>query len=105
LTELDLSISTDPNNSKAPYALPTVLITMIYHVACAFYGYAKLQQTGFTTYMLSTSISGLLAVVALWIIMFGSSNGRISHKTGLDKRTSGFPFKNQAAHSTKKKGL
>jgi hypothetical protein len=29
--------------------------------------------------------------------LFGTSDGRISRKTGADKRTSGFPFKNAEA--------
>jgi len=48
--------------------------------------------------------SGFFSLVALWCILFASSNGRISRKTGADKRTSGFPFKNTEAHSEKKKG-
>ena len=39
--------------------------------------------------------------VALWCILFASSNGKISRKTGADKRTSGFPFKNSEADKRK----
>ncbi len=45
---------------------------------------------------------GFLAAMGLWCILFASSSGRISRKTGADKRTSGFPFKN--AEAEKKKG-
>lgn len=45
---------------------------------------------------------GFFSAVALWCILFASSDGRISRKTGADKRTSGFPFKN--AEADKRKG-
>jgi hypothetical protein len=45
--------------------------------------------------------SAVLATVGLWIVLFGSSDGRISRKTGADKRTSGFPFKNTEAEKRK----
>ena len=51
---------------------------------------------------LGTVGSGFFCAVALWCILFASSDGRISRKTGADKRTSGFPFKNSEAD--KKKG-
>lgn len=47
--------------------------------------------------------SVLLASTALWCVMFASTGGRISRKTGADKRTSGFPFKNSESASYKKK--
>lgn len=40
---------------------------------------------------------GGLASVGLWCLLFASSDGRISRRTGADKRTSGFPFKNEQA--------
>lgn len=45
--------------------------------------------------------SVFLGAVALWCILFASSNGKISRKTGADKRTSGFPFKNSEADKRK----
>lgn len=50
---------------------------------------------------LGTFGSVFLAAVALWCILFASSNGKISRKTGADKRTSGFPFKNSEADKRK----
>lgn len=38
-----------------------------------------------------------MAAVGFWVFMFGASDGRISRKTGADKRMSGFPFKNKEA--------
>jgi len=45
--------------------------------------------------------SSVLASMGLWCILFASSEGRISKKTGADKRTSGFPFKNVEADKRK----
>jgi len=94
--------STDPQDPKAPYALPTLTITLFFHATCAFYAYAMWTQTSVTSFVLGTVFSGALAAVGLWCVLFASSNGRISRKTGADKRTSGFPFKN--AEADKRKG-
>ena len=46
-----------------------------------------------------------MAVIGLWCLMFASSSGRISRKTGADKRTSAFPFGNKESASERKKAL
>ncbi|KAF2182201.1 hypothetical protein K469DRAFT_246415 [Zopfia rhizophila CBS 207.26] len=98
--------STDASDPKAPYALPTLTITTFFHAAYAFYTYAMWTQTGVMSFGLGTLGSGALCAVGLWCILFASSDGRISRKTGADKRTSGFPFKNMEADKKKgKKGL
>lgn len=38
-----------------------------------------------------------MAAFGLWNVMFGSDKGHISKRSGADKRTSGFPFKNNEA--------
>lgn len=43
-----------------------------------------------------------MAVFGLWCLMFGGDKGHISKRTGADKRTSGFPFRN--AEASKRKG-
>jgi hypothetical protein len=53
------------------------------------------------TYSIGVATHGLLVAVGAWVLMFGSSNGHISRKTGADKRTSGFPFKNKEADKKK----
>jgi len=103
LTE-DSGVSTSASDPKAPYALPTMTITSAFHAACAFYMYAMWTETGAFAFGLGVLGSGFFSLVALWCILFASSDGRISRKTGADKRTSGFPFKNSEAASEKKKG-
>jgi hypothetical protein len=75
---------------------------MLYHATMGFYCYALWTQSGSTSYALGVIGSGLLAAIGLWCVLFASSDGRISRKTGADKRTSGFPFNNKEA--AKKKG-
>ncbi|CAE7012012.1 hypothetical protein CFE70_002163 [Pyrenophora teres f. teres 0-1] len=101
-SRLSEGATTSAADPKAPYALPTLTITAMFHAIYAFYGYAMWTKTGVTSFSLGTLGSGFLAMVALWCILFASSNGRISRKTGADKRTSGFPFKN--AEADKRKG-
>jgi len=97
--------TTDPTDPKAPYALPTLTVTMLYHAAIAFYCYAMWTRTGVAAFALGVIGSGGLAAVGLWCVLFASSDGRISRKTGADKRTSGFPFKNAEADLRKGKKL
>ncbi|KAF1994091.1 hypothetical protein P154DRAFT_502456 [Amniculicola lignicola CBS 123094] len=99
--------TTDPSDPKAPYALPTLTVTCIYHAAVAFYTYGMWTETGVFSFAFGTIGSAILAAIAGWCILFASSDGRISRKTGADKRTSGFPFTNKEADKRKarKKGL
>jgi hypothetical protein len=94
-------VSTENTDPKAPYALPTLTITAVYHAAVAFYCYGLWTETGVFSFSLGTMGSVFLSAVALWCILFASSNGKISRKTGADKRTSGFPFKNNEADKRK----
>lgn len=94
-------VSTENTDPKAPYALPTLTITAVYHSAVAFYCYGLWTETGVFSFGLGTFGHVFLGAVALWCILFASSNGRISRKTGADKRTSGFPFKNSEADKRK----
>jgi len=107
LTATSAGVTTELTDPKAPYAVPTLTITTLYHSAAAFLTYARWNSTGSSGFMLGSVFSGLLSAVGLWCVLFGSSNGRISRKTGADKRTSGFPFGNKEADKRKsgKKGL
>ncbi|KAH7414486.1 hypothetical protein DE146DRAFT_37045 [Phaeosphaeria sp. MPI-PUGE-AT-0046c] len=100
LSEGATTSTTDP---KAPYALPTLTITAMFHAAYAFYCYTMWTETGVLSFSLGVLGSAFLAAIAGWCILFASSDGRISRKTGADKRTSGFPFKNSEAERRKGK--
>ena len=101
-SRLNDPVSTDSGDPKAPYAVPTLTVTMIYHASLAFYCYAVWTQTSVSGFLLGIIGSSILGAMGLWCVLFGSSNGRISRRTGADKRTSGWPFKNEVAD--KKKG-
>ncbi|KAL1634990.1 hypothetical protein SLS56_002075 [Neofusicoccum ribis] len=94
--------TTDPDDPKAPYALPTLTVTTLYHSAAAFYMYGMWTETGVSSFAFGVTGSTTLAAVGIWCILFASSDGRISRKTGADKRTSGWPFKNAEADKRKK---
>jgi hypothetical protein len=100
-----LNATTDEEDPKAPYAVPTLTISFIYHAAMAFYCYGNFSTTGQSAFVLGALGSGGFAAMGLWCLLFASSSGRISRKTGADKRTSGFPFGNKESAAAKKKQM
>ncbi|RDW66269.1 hypothetical protein BP6252_09904 [Coleophoma cylindrospora] len=98
-----VGVSSEDNDPTAPYAVPTLTLSMLYHSAAAFLCYARFTTTHQTTFVLGSIGSGSLAVIGLWCILFATSSGKISRKTGADKRTSGFPFSNKESASSRKK--
>ncbi|KAL8859484.1 MAG: hypothetical protein Q9178_004162 [Gyalolechia marmorata] len=95
-------IIADPSDPKAPYAVPTLTVTAAFHAVTAFYSYMQYTRNGQIGFALSEIGSGILASMGCWCLVFGTEKGRISKRTGADKRTSGWPFKNE--ESDKKKG-
>jgi len=93
--------TTDTDDARAPYAQPTLLVTFLYHAACAFYSYAVWTQGGLFPHLVGVIGSAGLAAVGLWCILFATTEGRFSKKTGADKRTSSYPFKNVEADKRK----
>lgn len=63
--------------------------------------YVNFGQTGF---VLGIVGYGVMGSIGLWCILFATDRGRISRKTGADKRTSGFPFRNTEADKKKAVG-
>ncbi|KAI9686031.1 MAG: hypothetical protein M1822_004014 [Bathelium mastoideum] len=92
----------EPSDPRASYAVPTLIVTLGYHALAAFHSYAMYNSTYATSYVVGATGSAALAFVAVWCLLFGSEKGRISKRTGADKRTSGWPFKNEEA--AKRKG-
>ncbi|EED24236.1 conserved hypothetical protein [Talaromyces stipitatus ATCC 10500] len=89
--------STENENARSPYAVPTVLVTTLFQATLAFYNYTWYLARSQTALGLGMVGSGVVAAVGVWCMLFGTSKGRISRRTGADKRTSGFPFKNAEA--------
>lgn len=58
---------------------------------------------GTLSFALGSIVSTTLFAIGGWCILFGTTSGRISKKTGADKRTSGWPFNNQESASARKR--
>ncbi|KAL2067123.1 hypothetical protein VTL71DRAFT_1547 [Oculimacula yallundae] len=99
------AVTTEASDPKAPYAVPVLSISLAYHSAMAFYCYARYAATSQFSFVLGAIGSGGLAAIGLWCILFASTSGRISRKTGADKRTSGFPFASKESASAKKRQM
>lgn len=98
--------TTDDENPRAPYAVPTLLVTTLFHSILAFYNYTWYLASGQTALGLGMVGSAVVASVGIWCLLFATSKGHISRRTGADKRTSGYPFRNVEAdkkHSGKKR--
>ncbi|KAH8836938.1 hypothetical protein MCOR27_001517 [Pyricularia oryzae] len=99
---LPLAPAASADDSISPYADAAVLLTALYHAANAFHSWARWGATGGSAaYGLGFVGSGVLAAFGLWCLMFAGDKGRISKRTGADKRTSGFPFRNVEADKRK----
>jgi hypothetical protein len=90
-----------PADTPSPYASAVILVSALYHGSAAFYSYMRFGDAGQTGFLLGCGGSSALAVMGLWCLMFAGS-GHISRRTGADKRTSGFIFKNTEADRRKK---
>jgi len=103
---LGSSIDAVPD-ALAPYSSAVLFITTLYHGVTAFYCWACYSAVGGgsqTGYLIGSVTSAVLGSWGLWCSMFGGkASGHISRRTGADKRTSGFPFKNTQAD--RRKGL
>jgi hypothetical protein len=91
------------NDTVSPYANAAILISLLYHATLAFYSYTRFFHTGQTAYVLGCVGSSVMSAFGLWCLMFAGEKARISKRTGADKRTSGFPFKNAEADKKRPK--
>lgn len=93
------ALADDP---EAPYAVPTIYASTVFQITCLIlcYTYYASYQTSNTGFLIAVIGYGSLAVMGGWCLLFGTETGKI--KRGGDKRTSGWPFRNQ--QSDRKKG-
>ncbi|MCJ1394702.1 hypothetical protein MMC18_007582 [Xylographa bjoerkii] len=94
------NVNAADSNSKSPYAVPTVTVSMCFQSTMAFYCYSQYLHTGLSAFALDVAVYGGLGAMGLWCLLFARSGGKIS-RTGADKRTSGFPFTNAEADKRK----
>ncbi|EAQ93169.1 predicted protein [Chaetomium globosum CBS 148.51] len=88
-------------------ASAAVLVTALYHAATASYAYARYAGTGGRqfAYLCGCLGGSGLAAFGLWVLLFaGDANRRVSRRTGADKSTSGWPFRNAEADKKRGKG-
>jgi len=87
----------------APYAQATLYMTLLYHIGSGImdYSYSYSTHLSSTMFTLGSLSHLLLAAGGILLLMFGQGPKRISKRTGADKRTSGFPFKNVEADKRK----
>ncbi|KAJ5949464.1 hypothetical protein N7454_001048 [Penicillium verhagenii] len=100
-------VTTEDSDPRAPYALPTLMVTSLFHATSAFYTYTWYATGGQSVFAVASVGNSALAFVGLWCVLFASSHGKISRRTGADKRTAGFPFSNKEADKKRvgKKGI
>ncbi|KAL2869896.1 uncharacterized protein BJX67DRAFT_378941 [Aspergillus lucknowensis] len=96
-TEDPGSHSPSESDPRAPYAVPTLVLTSIFHATSAFYAYMRYVKSAKGVFLIAVVGYSAIAAVGLWCILFGSTHGRISRRTGLDKRTARFPFGSREA--------
>lgn len=99
------SIVDTPTDAVPPYANAVVLVSAFYHTSTAIYSYTQYSNIKGAPagYLLGCLGSSVLAVAGLWVLLFAGDKRRISKRTGADKRTSGWPFKNSEAEKKKDK--
>ncbi|ROT37438.1 hypothetical protein SODALDRAFT_351723 [Sodiomyces alkalinus F11] len=97
--------TTEDRSTHSAYADATILVSTLYHASAAFYCYGRFHWTGQTAYTAGCLGSAVMASFGLWCIMFAGDKSRVNKRTGFDKNTSGFPFKNSESYRTKKKGI
>lgn len=90
-------------NSKDPYAYPTLVVTMAYHGISTFHLYTQIAYRGSFGFGAGLFFSAVLFGMGVWVTLFGSEKGRISKRTGADKRTGNFPFANAESAREKKR--
>ncbi|KAJ9497981.1 hypothetical protein LTR99_002987 [Exophiala xenobiotica] len=95
-------VSLEDNDPKAPYAVPILRITTFFHALSTIYCYMRWVNYRQTGYLLGAIGYGAMASFGLWCMIFGTSAGRMSKRTGADKRMTGFPFKNVSAYDKKR---
>ncbi len=77
----------EAEQAPSPYAVPTILTTMIFHIATLVYTYTNYMSTGSVCFAAGMVGSGFMAAWGGWCLMFGGSKGR--------GKVSGWPFRNE----------
>jgi hypothetical protein len=93
------TVADEDATTIGPYAYPTVIVTTLYTALQAFYLYTQTTSAAGGNASFAF-VAGLVANAGLFaagvfIILFAGEKGRVSKRTGADKRTSNWPFTNK----------
>ncbi|KAJ5264616.1 hypothetical protein N7505_007409 [Penicillium chrysogenum] len=77
----------DDTDSKAPYAVPTLMVTSMFHAVSASYAYIWYVASGQGTFVVGIAGYFVLAAMGLWCMLFASSHSKISRRNGTGKVT------------------
>lgn len=85
-------------SDSSPLATITLVSTLMYHFAVGVLLWTYSYEPGLSSSLMTLGFVGhlVLGVAGLLIVVF-RGDSKISKRTGADKRTSGFPFKNAEA--------
>lgn len=96
IADNDKDAVSDP---RAPYAMPTLIFTTIFHSVCAFYAYTWFASTTLAAFAVGMGGHAIVAALGVWCALFAGSHvyGRVGGKgsagvsgvTGGEKRTAG----------------
>lgn len=89
----DRTTSANVSDPRAPFAMPMLTVTSVFHVACASYIYTWYRSTWQSVFLVAVIGHSFVAALGLWCSLFGGSSS---------KRVSGFPFKNTEADKKRK---
>jgi hypothetical protein len=74
----------------------TTIATMLYHLVTGVLMYISGTSAQLSGILTAGALAHMLLGVAGLLVLVFANDGKISKRTGADKRTSGFMFKNKA---------
>lgn len=84
------------------YANAVLVLTTLHHASATAYAYSRFTESSQTAFAVGALFSGFLATMGLFTLLFSGDATRRG-KSGFDKDTSSFPFKNSESYKNKKK--
>ncbi|THV66269.1 hypothetical protein D6C86_05449 [Aureobasidium pullulans] len=80
----------------SPYSSATTIATLLYHLSTGILMYISSTNAQLSGILVAGALAHMMLGVAGLLVLVFANDGKISKRTGADKRTSGFMFKNNA---------
>ncbi|CAD0047291.1 unnamed protein product [Aureobasidium pullulans] len=80
----------------APDSSATTIATLLYHLSTGILMYISSTNAQLSGILVAGALAHMMLGVAGLLVLVFANDGKISKRTGADKRTSGFMFKNNA---------